>query len=131
MKMWKKILTSALAAVMIFSLSAEPVLASQPADSTLPNPTGTIETGIKRDKETTYKITLHAGNGEFKDEETVRANITGVTLNDDNFGYSNGKIVISNLKAADIVNIAAAIDITNAKKGETTTINGVEVLGET
>lgn len=131
MKMWKKILTSAIAAVMIFSLSSERVLASQNNNPIISKPIETTETGIKRGEETTYTVTLYSGNGEFKDEETVKASISGVTLTNENFAYSKDKITISNLKVSEnsVINVSAD-DITNAITSEKTVINGVEVLGE-
>lgn len=118
MKKWKKILTSAFAAVMIFSLSATPVFAA--------------ESGVIRGEETTYKVTLYAGNGEFKDKETVIGGISGITLTEGgNFTYSPDKITISGLKASEEFSFSvSAQDIVNVKTAQDTTINGVTVKGE-
>lgn len=132
MKMWKKILTSAFATVMIFLLSVEPVLASQPSDPTFPGSTGNIETGVKRGEETTYTITLYSGNSKFKDEETVKASIRGITLTEDNFKYSTDKITISGLKVSGTFAFSVtAQEIVNVKTSQDTTVNGVAVKGET
>lgn len=116
MKMWKKILTLAFAAVMIFSLSTETVLASQ----------------IRRDEETTYTVTLYSGNSEFKDKETVKASVSGITLTEGkNFAYSTNKITVSGLKASEQFSFSiSAENIVNVKTVQDTTINGVTVKGE-
>ena len=125
MKKWKKILTSAFAAVMIFSLSAAPVFATE--SSAIPSGTDVI-----RGTETTYQVTLYSGNGEFKDKETVIGGISGITLTEGgNFTYSPDKITISGLKASEEFSFSvSAQDIVNVKTAQDTIINGVTVKGE-
>ena len=133
MKKWKKILTSAFAAVMIFSLSATPVFAAE---------SGEDITGIIRGEETTYQVTLYAGNGKFLAEEQVKGYIkfsNSAFDYDKNVEYSEDKIIISNLKADDKISVIKDLEnpetqvlesIAIPENVDITVINGIEVAGE-
>ena len=96
MKMWKKLLTSVLSAVMVFTLLAGNVSAAETTPSLKSNPY-------------TYTVTFYAGNhGKFNDVATPSITTTGIVT----ISKTVDKIVVSGLRQGDTVGLTAQSAIT-------------------